>query len=100
MDFLTIAEIFEDMQKTRSRLILIDHLVILFKNTPVNIIKQVIYLLQGKLSPAYEGVELGLGEKLTIKAIAESSGRSVKEVEDKYGISWGFGGNGKRNCKI
>ena len=72
LDFLTIAQIFEAMQKTRSRLLLIDHLVILFKTTPVNTIKKTIYLLQGKLSPIYEGVELGLGEKLTIKAIAES----------------------------
>ncbi len=85
MDFLAIAEIFEDMHKTNSRLVLIDHLVTLFKKTPVNTIKKIIYLLQGNLSPASEGIELGLGEKLTIKAIAESTGISVKEVEEKYG---------------
>ncbi len=85
MDFSPIAEIFEDMYKTNSRLVLIDHLVTLFNRTPFIIIKKIIYLLQGKLSPAYEGVELGLGEKLTIKAIAESSGISVKEVEVKFG---------------
>ena len=100
MDFLTIAEIFEDMQKTRSRLLLIDHLVILFKTTPVNTIKKTIYLLQGKLSPTYEGVELGLGEKLTIKAIAESSGISVKEVEDKYGLIGDLGETAKEIAKI
>jgi DNA ligase-1 len=85
LDFSPIAEIFEDMHKTNSRLVLIDHLVTLFKSTPFITIKKIIYLLQGKLSPAYEGVELGLGEKLTIKAIAESSGISVKEVEVKFG---------------
>ena len=85
MDFSTIAEIFEEMHKTNSRLVLIDHLVTLFQRTPFNIINKIIYLLQGKLSPAFEGIELGLGEKLTIKAIAESSGISVKEVEEKLG---------------
>jgi DNA ligase-1 len=85
LDFLTIAEIFEEMHKTNSRLVLIDHLVTLFKSTPVNTIKKIIYLLQGKLSPASEGIELGLGEKLTIRAIAEASGIRVKEVEEKYG---------------
>lgn len=100
MDFLTIAQIFEDMQKTRSRLLLIDHLVILFKTTPVNTIKKTIYLLQGKLSPTYEGVELGLGEKLTIKAIAESSGISVKEVDDKYGLIGDLGETAKEIAKI
>ena len=100
MDFLTIAEIFEDMQRTRSRLLLIDHLVGLFKSTPDNTIKKTIYLLQGKLSPTYEGVELGLGEKLTIKAIAESSGISVKEVEDKYGLIGDLGETAKEIAKI
>ena len=84
MDFLAIAEIFEEMHKTNSRLVLIDHLVTLFKRTPVNTIKKIIYLLQGKLFSSSEGIELGLGEKLTIKAIAESTGISVKEVEENY----------------
>ena len=99
MDFLTLTEIFEDMHKTNSRLVLIDHLVTLFKRTPVNTIKKIIYLLQGKLSPAYEGDELGLGEKLTIKAIAESSGISVKEVEKKYGIVGDLGDTAKEIAK-
>ena len=99
MDFLTIAEIFEEMQKTNSRLVLIDHLVTLFKSTPVNTIKKIIYLLQGKLSPASEGIELGLGEKLTIRAIAESSGISVKEVEEKYGIIGDLGETAKEISK-
>ena len=99
MDFLTLTEIFEDMHKTTSRLVLIDHLVTLFKSTPVNTIKKIIYLLQGKLSPAYEGDELGLGEKLTIKAIAESSGISVKEVEEKYGRVGDLGDTAKEIAK-
>ena len=99
MDFLAIAEIFEDMHKTNSRLVLIDHLVTLFKKTPVNTIKKIIYLLQGNLSPASEGIELGLGEKLTIKAIAESTGISVKEVEEKYGKIGDLGETAKEIAK-
>ena len=99
MDFLEIAEIFEDMHKTNSRLVLIDHLVTLFKKTPVNTIKKIIYLLQGNLSPASEGIELGLGEKLTIKAIAESTGISVKEVEEKYGKIGDLGETAKEIAK-
>src|ERR687897_669769 len=87
------------MQKTNSRLVLIDHLVTLFKSTRFNTIKKIIYLLQGKLSPAYEGIELGLGEKLTIRAIAESSGISVKEVEEKYGIIGDLGETAKEISK-
>lgn len=85
MDFSIIAEIFEDMEKTKSRLLLIDHLVDLLKKTPNNTIKKIVYLLQGKIYPSFEGIELGLAEKLTIKAIAESTGITVKEVEEIYG---------------
>src|SRR5688572_9807882 len=73
------------MEKTKSRLLLIDHLVDLLKKTPTSTIKIIVYLLQGKISPSYEGIELGLAEKLTIKAISESTGISVKEVEAMYG---------------
>ncbi|HET8857480.1 MAG TPA: ATP-dependent DNA ligase [Nitrososphaeraceae archaeon] len=85
MDFSIIAEIFEDMEKTKSRLLLIDHLVDLLKKTPNNTIKKIVYLLQGKIYPSFEGIELGLAEKLTIKAISESTGITVKEVEEIYG---------------
>jgi DNA ligase 1 len=85
LDFSTIAEIFEDMEKTKSRLVLIDHLVILLKKTPSSTVKKIVYLLQGKISPSYEGIELGLAEKLTIRSIAESTGITVKEVEEIYG---------------
>ena len=85
LDFSTIAEIFEDMEKTKSRLLLIDHLVDLLKKTPTSTIKIIVYLLQGKICPSYEGIQLGLAEKLTIKAISESTGITVKEVENIYG---------------
>ena len=85
MEFSTIAEIFEKMEKTKSRLLLIDYLVDLFKKTPNMTIRKIIYLLQGKLSTSYDGIELGLAEKLTIKALSESTGISVTEIESLYG---------------
>ena len=85
LEFSTIAEIFEKMEKTKSRLLLIDHLVNLFKKTPNITIKKIIYLLQGRLSTSYDGIELGLAEKLTIKALSESTGIAVKEIESLYG---------------
>jgi DNA ligase-1 len=44
----------------------------------------VIYLIQGKLHPDYEGVELGLAEKLAIRAITLSSGMDIKVIEQLY----------------
>ncbi|KAK1229697.1 ATP-dependent DNA ligase Cdc17 [Marasmius sp. AFHP31] len=42
---------------------------------------QTIYLCINRLSPDYIGIELGIGESLLIKAIAESTGRSLATVK-------------------
>ncbi|KAL0071951.1 ATP-dependent DNA ligase Cdc17 [Marasmius tenuissimus] len=42
---------------------------------------QAIYLCINRLSPDYVGIELGIGESLLIKAIAESTGRSLATVK-------------------
>jgi DNA ligase-1 len=59
-------------------------LVDLIKQTPADEIAKVVYLLEGKLYPDHEGVELGLAEKLVIKAVAEVIGRTEKAVEADY----------------
>ena len=72
------------MEETRSRLLLTDHLVSLLKQTECKIIDKVIYLIQGKLGPPYEGLELGLAEKMAIRALVQSSGRNVMEILAVY----------------
>jgi DNA ligase 1 len=44
----------------------------------------VVYLIQGKLAPDYESLDLGLAEKMAIRAIAYSSGSPVSLVEKAY----------------
>jgi len=41
-----------------------------------------VYLCINRLSPDYEGIELGIGESLLIKAISESTGRKPQSVKD------------------
>ena len=41
------------------------------------------YLTINRIAPDYEGLELGIGESLLVKAIAESSGRSVQQVKNE-----------------
>ena len=52
-----------------------DLLVDLLKNTPKDIISKVVYLTQGKIYPDFVGLEIGVAEKLAIKALARASGR-------------------------
>ena len=84
MEFSIISEMFEKMEKTTKRIELTDILVELLKKTPKKIIPIVVYLLQGIIRPNFEGVELGIAEKLAIRAISKSVGLSIKKIEDDY----------------
>lgn len=59
---------------------LTDFLVDLFKKTPENIVQQMVYLIQGKLGPDFIGLELGIADKMVIKAIANSSGLKLSDI--------------------
>ncbi|MEO9295409.1 MAG: ATP-dependent DNA ligase [Nitrososphaera sp.] len=84
MDFRPLVETFEQMEQTSSRLSLTALLVGLLKKTPPSIIDKVTYLIQGKLYPDYEGIEMGLAERMALRAIASSSGRNLSEIEAIY----------------
>jgi hypothetical protein len=65
----------------------------LFKTTPSKIIDKVIYLIQGKLRPDYEGIELGIAEKMALRALSQSSAaemRSILQLYRKTGDSTGL----------
>jgi DNA ligase 1 len=84
LDFSLLVETFQQMGQTSSRIALTDYLVALFAKTPHDLIDKVTYLIQGKLYPDYEGIELGLADKMVMRAIASSSGKSLTEVERLY----------------
>ena len=72
------------MEKTSKRTELTEILVELLQKTPKKIIPIIVYLLQGIIRPNFEGVELGIAEKLAIRAISKSSGLPIKKIEDGY----------------
>jgi DNA ligase-1 len=76
-----IAESYEKIEATTKRLEMTDYLVDLLKQTPKNMIDKVVYLTQGKLYPDFVGIEIGIAEKLAIRAVAKATGRSEKDVE-------------------
>jgi len=84
VQFSILSESFEKMEATTKRLELTDILVKLFQDTPTDVIAKIVYLIQGKLRPDFEGIELGVAEKLAVRAIAKSSGLPIKKIEDAY----------------
>ncbi|HDD70172.1 MAG TPA: ATP-dependent DNA ligase [Candidatus Bathyarchaeota archaeon] len=82
MKYAEIAEAYEKIEATTKRLEMTDLLVNLLKNTPKDIIDKVVYLTQGKIYPDFVGIEIGVAEKLAIKALARASGRKESEIEE------------------
>ena len=58
MEFSILADAFSKMEQTTKRLELTQQLVELFQRTPQEVISRIVYLLQGKLRPDFEGIEL------------------------------------------
>lgn len=81
MRYSEIAESYEKIEATTKRLEMTDYLVDLLKHTPKDIIDKVVYLTQGKLYPDFVGLEIGVAEKLAIRAVAKATGRSEKDIE-------------------
>lgn len=86
MQFTKLATLYSELEATASgnelRQILADFFKESYKNNPeeLSIITQ---LSLGKISPDYISSTLGIAEKLVLKAIAKSSGRSTKEINKK-----------------
>ncbi|MDE1726572.1 MAG: ATP-dependent DNA ligase [Thaumarchaeota archaeon] len=91
MKFSLVADTLGYMEGTTKRLELTQHLVDLFKITPPEIISKVAYLLQGKLRPEHEGIEIGVAEKIAIRALSKSTGVPALKIEHEYKKVGDFG---------
>lgn len=91
MDYAVIADSYEKIEATTKRLEMTDYLVELLKKTPKEVIARVVYLTQGKLYPDFEGIEMGVAEKLAIKALIRASGGSESVIQKELQKSGDIG---------
>ncbi len=91
LSFSEVAKVFAEIETRSGRLEITDILAELFKKADSKEIGKLVYFIQGIVAPPYEGIDLGLGEKFAIEAIAFSSGHSKKEVEGHYKESGDLG---------
>ncbi len=80
LKYATIADAYERIEATTKRLEMTDLLVGLLRTTPKEIIDWVVYLTQGKIYPDFVEFEIGVAEKLAVKALARASGRKEEEI--------------------
>jgi DNA ligase-1 len=73
MRYLMVAEAYRDLEQVSSRLALTERLASLLEQTPAELLPTVCYLCQGLIAPEFAGVDLGLAEKLAIRAVAAAA---------------------------
>jgi DNA ligase-1 len=84
LDYAVIADAYEKIEATTKRLEMTDLLVNMLKDPNTKpVIDKVVYLTQGKLYPDFEGIEIGVAEKLAVRALAQATGRNENEIEDQ-----------------
>ncbi len=81
MEYRVIAEAYEKIEATSKRLEMTDLLVELLEVTPKESVDKIAYLTQGKIHPDFLGIEIGVAEKLAIKALARAAGEREAVIE-------------------
>ena len=85
MLFSELSSYFEKLEKTSSRLALIDILSDLFKKSKGEEIEKIVYLSQGRIAPFFEATEIGMAEKQVAQAIASAYSSTKQDVLKLYG---------------
>lgn len=82
--FSTLAQYFEKLEATSKRLELVDVLSKLFKQSKSDEIGKICYLIQGRVAPFFEPVEIGMAEMTIAQAVARAFGTSKDQVVKLY----------------
>ena len=83
MQFSEVSKKFMEMETTTKRLELTSILGSLLDGAGDDL-KELVYLIQGKLAPDYEGIEFGISGKLIVKSLANASGQTEEEVNKLF----------------
>jgi len=84
MKFARLTEYLEELGATSKRLEMFEILARLFNEASAKDIDKIIYLSQGQLLPPFKGIEMGMSEKLLIKALSDASQTPTKKVEEVF----------------
>jgi DNA ligase 1 len=78
--YVIVAEAYRDLEQVSSRLALTERLAALLAQTPDGLLPTVCYLCQGLIAPEFAGVDLGMAEKLAVRAVATTAGTDAAQV--------------------
>lgn len=82
--YAALCQTFSLIEMTTKRLVIMDHCSLFLRQvmrlTPGDLLPTVLLMIN-KLAPDYAGIELGIGESLIMKAIGETTGRSLQVIK-------------------
>ncbi|KID89195.1 DNA ligase [Metarhizium guizhouense ARSEF 977] len=82
--YAALCQTFSLIEMTTKRLIIMGHCSLFLRQvmrlTPDDLLPTVLLMIN-KLAPDYAGIELGIGESLIMKAIGETTGRSLQIIK-------------------
>ncbi len=81
MDYSNLTNFYEQLEKTTKRLEKTYIVAKLLNLAKEDELKQIIYLLQGRIYAAHDPRELGVSFRLVIKAISQATGSSAESIE-------------------
>ena len=84
MLFTDLTRFFEKLEATRSRNAMTELLAVLLARAADDEIKEVSYLAEGGLGPAYNRVEFQLAEKMVVRALAQRAALTPTKVWQWY----------------
>ncbi|KAL6053522.1 tRNA ligase [Balamuthia mandrillaris] len=85
--YMFVAKTFEKIEAISGRLEIIRLLTNMFRSiialAPQDLLPA-LYLTINRIAPSYEGLELGIGESILLKAVADATGRNLQAVKADY----------------
>ena len=91
MKFQDLVKYFERLELTTKRLEMFEILADLFRVAEAKEIAEIVYLSQGELLPSFHGLEIGMSEKLLIRAIALATETPAEEIGREFKKSGDLG---------
>jgi len=80
MNYLKLADVYEQLEGTTKKLEKTDILARLFKTTPKDMLYKVVLLSQGTVFPASSEEEIGIARNMMVRIISKATGESEKTV--------------------
>ncbi|OQR92234.1 DNA ligase, partial [Thraustotheca clavata] len=86
--YAALARVFALIEEATGRLVIQDYLADFFRSvielTPSELVPCIYLCVCTELAPAYENVQIGIGDAILIKSIGEATGTNAKFVKELY----------------